>query len=110
MVNGSLATSWTIDKEGHRLVPVRGVAYDQNRAVFSSTSSWLLGRNIYPLPDEQCDLLSLLNGEDSWGSVVEQCAKETGREAHAVRDELTPLLQSLYEERFVLLRGEAVHA
>ncbi|MEC9071022.1 MAG: tryptophan 7-halogenase, partial [Myxococcota bacterium] len=109
-VNGDLATSWTIDKEGHCLVPVRGVAYDQSRAVFSSTSSWLLGRNIYPLPDSQCDLLELFNGQSSWGEVVERHASKAGKDAQSARDELTPLLRSLYEERFVLLRGESAHA
>ena len=101
VVNGSLESSFRIDKASHSLVEIRGVAYDQDRAVFSSTSSWLLGRNLYPLEQADCELLELCDGSKTWAEVVESATSE--------RDVLARRLSSLHQERFVLLRGEVVN-
>lgn len=105
VVNGKLEESWHIDADSHRVLPVRGLAYDQERPVFSSTSSWLLGRNLHPLPPASCDLLELCDGRSSWGDVLGRHAERAGVSVDAARAELTPRLRSLYDERFVLLRG-----
>ena len=101
VVNGSVESSYRIDKASHSLEEIRGVAYDQERAVFSSTSSWLLGRNLFPLEDADCELLELCDGSKTWGEVLETAESEP--------EVLAERLSSLYEERFVLLRGEVVN-
>lgn len=101
VINGSLESSYRIDKATHSLEEIRGVAYDQDRAVFSSTSSWLLGKNLFPLEDADCELLELCDGSKTWGEVLETAESEP--------EVLAERLSSLYEERFVLLRGEVVN-
>jgi hypothetical protein len=101
--NGSLEQTWTIDQKSHQLVPVRGITYDQMRPVFSSTSSWLLGRNIQPLDDEAWRLVEAMDGQRAWGEVVRQTtgAAAPGDEARAA---VTATLQKLCAENLVLLR------
>jgi halogenation protein CepH len=101
VVNGSLESSYRIDKDSHTLLEVRGVAYDQDRTVFSSTSSWLLGRNLYPLDATDCDLLALCDGSRTWAQIKERADGDG-----AVLEER---LTSLHGERFVLLRGESAN-
>jgi 2-polyprenyl-6-methoxyphenol hydroxylase-like FAD-dependent oxidoreductase len=102
VVNGNLESAFRIDKDSHSLQEVRGVAYDQDRTVFSSTSSWLLGRNLYPLDDASCDLLDLCDGSTPWAQII--------RQADVDAEILTERLASLHGERFVLLRGESTSA
>ena len=109
VLNGTLETSWTIDKDSHTLRAVRGISYDQDRTVFSSTSSWLLGRNLYPLADDACDLLELCDGKTPWSHVISQHAERTGASVDEVRADLTRRLEALWDDRFVLLRGEVAH-
>jgi halogenation protein CepH len=106
-INGSLESSWTIDPEEHVLTPVRGVSYDQDRTVFSSTASWLLGRNIYPVEGASLSLIERVDGSASWGQIVEKHAKEHGIDIEESRKTLTPVLGSLCEENLVLLRSYA---
>ncbi|WP_189523967.1 hypothetical protein, partial [Mesorhizobium sp. M3A.F.Ca.ET.174.01.1.1] len=72
VVNGRLESSWQFNREKHLLEQIRGVTFDRNRPVFSSTSSWLLGRNIAALQNEAWDVLKLVDGQQSWSSIVGQ--------------------------------------
>ena len=104
--NGTLESSWQINGEGHRLEPVRGMTYDQSRPVFSSTSSWLLGRNLHPLDALSCELIERLDGSTAWGAVLQDIAEARGCSLDEVRDNFTPVLSSLCQERLVLLRTQ----
>ncbi|RZM00077.1 MAG: hypothetical protein EOO88_59015, partial [Pedobacter sp.] len=70
VINGRLETSWQFDKDKHFLEQIRGVTFDRNRPVFSSTSSWLLGRNIATLNDDAWRLLNLIDGKKTWQTIV----------------------------------------
>lgn len=96
IVNGRLESTWRIDRASHKLEPIRGIIFDRDRPVFSSTSSWLLGRNVAPLDDSACDLLELMDGKAPWSSIV---SKFSGEASEIV----TPLLA----EDYVLVRSRA---
>jgi flavin-dependent dehydrogenase len=104
MVNGKLESSWRFNRENHTLEAVRGVTFDLDRPVFSSTSSWLLGRNIAPLSDEACDLLELLDGQTAWSSIVHQYAARRGLPADQGREAAAEIIAGLLAENFVLVR------
>lgn len=107
VVNGRLESSWQFNREKHLLEQIRGVTFDRNRPVFSSTSSWLLGRNIAALKNEAWDVLKLVDGQQSWSSIVGQYTaaqkEETGQDCGAVSD----IIAFLLAERFVLVRDRA---
>jgi flavin-dependent dehydrogenase len=107
VVNGRLESSWQFNREKHVLEQVRGVTFDRDRPVFSSTSSWLLGRNIAALKNEAWDLLKLVDGRSSWSSIVGQYAAaqmgEAGQDGAAASAIIAPLLA----EKFVLVRDRA---
>ena len=105
--NGALASSWQIDGESHTLQAIRGIVYDQERPVFSSTSSWLLGRNIHALDDEAADLLARMDGKRTWGALLAEQAAETGGDVEALRAAVQPVLQRLAAERLVLVEAGA---
>ena len=94
VLNGNLDTSWLIDGDSHTLEPVRGVTFDDSRPIFSSTSSWLLGRNIVALDDKSWELVNLLDGKSSVGEVLERFGADDGRER----------MQNLCKEKLVLLQ------
>ena len=100
--NGALETSWAIDGESHRLRPIRGVAYDSERPIFSSTSSWLLGRNLHEVTDDEADLLAKMDGQRTWEDILNMFALETGSDRATVRDQLEPLLAALSERGLFL--------
>jgi len=106
-INGTLESSWTIDPEERVLTPVRGVVYDQERTVFSSTASWLLGRNIHPMEGAPLSLIERVDGQTSWGDIIAQHAKDCGEGLAQAREELTPILGTLCEENLILLRSYA---
>ena len=87
LLNGKLAESWVIDGGRHTLEPVRGLAYDEDRPVFSSTSSWLLGRNIHPL------------SADAWALAQ----KLDGRKVGDLAPKEQAVLREMLEENLVLL-------
>ncbi len=93
LLNGQLAESWLIDGASHTLQPVRGVSFDEDRPVFSSTSSWLLGRNIHPLDDDAWALAQDLDGR-SWGELAAQGARES-------------VLQRMVDEHLVLFEEQS---
>ncbi|MES2937609.1 MAG: NAD(P)/FAD-dependent oxidoreductase [Pseudomonadota bacterium] len=107
VVNGRLESSWQFNRAKHLLEQVRGVTFDRERPVFSSTSSWLLGRNIAALKKDAWDLLKLVDGRKSWSSIVGQytAAQEggAGQDGEAVSKIVAPLLA----EKFVLVRDRA---
>ncbi|MEE2751375.1 MAG: hypothetical protein VX519_08085, partial [Myxococcota bacterium] len=108
VLNGDLDTSWQIDGDTHRLEPVRGVTFDESRPVFSSTSSWLLGRNIVALDDASWNLVQLLDGSSSLGEVLDRYVDANG--SGGTREEGRVLMEALCEEKLVLLRTQAVPA
>ncbi len=95
--NGELESSFTIDADSHTLRAVRGITYDQQRPVFSSTSSWLLGRNLHALDDDACALIEAMDGARTWGEVVEAAGGD--------RERCTSLLRGLCDENLVLLKA-----
>jgi hypothetical protein len=97
VVNGRLESTWRINRQSHTLEPIRGISFDLERPVFSSTSSWLLGRNVAPLDEHACALLALMDGKAPWSSIVQRYSGGKTRAAEI----LSPLLA----ERFVLVRG-----
>lgn len=105
VVNGRLDESCVIDHGSHTLKQVSGVAYDEDRPVFSSTSSWLLGRNFAPIEGEALALANLLDGERSWSEVLDVWASQHDCEEDAAAAHLGPVLHQLWDERLVLLRG-----
>ena len=104
-VNGTLDDGCVIDDERHALRRVRGIAYDEDRPVFSSTASWLLGRNFAELAPEQVTLLDLTGGKARWGDVLGHWAQATGCSHEEARDALAPTLEALCAEKFVLLHA-----
>lgn len=105
VVNGRLESTWRINRQRHTLEPIRGIFFDRERPVFSSTSSWLLGRNIAPLDDGACDLLRLMDGETPWSSIVGRYAEETGLPAEQARQRASETAARLLAEDYVLVRS-----
>jgi hypothetical protein len=85
---------------------VHGVTFDRERPVFSSTSSWLLGRNVARLPDEAYGLLELMDGTSSWGSIVSKYGEREGLSPDEARARTGEIVASLLAEDYVLLRNE----
>ncbi len=107
IVNGRLESTWRIDRESHALAPLHGVTFDRERPVFSSTSSWLLGKNIAQLPDEACRLLGLMDGTAPWASIVNKYAEEQGLTPSEGRARTSEIVAPLLAEEYVLLRSAA---
>ena len=85
-------------------MPIRGVTYDENRPVFSTSASWLLGRNIHPLEDAALSLLECFDQKISWGEVVQAHASREGLAEADARAVLQAQLEPLVDENIVLLR------
>ena len=105
--NGALETSWQIDGESHTLQAIRGIVYDQERPVFSSTSSWLLGRNIHALDDDAADLLARMDGDRTWGELLAEQAAESGQDIESLRTSVQPVLQRLAADQLVLVQAHS---
>jgi hypothetical protein len=105
--NGALETSWQIDGESHTLQAIRGIVYDQERPVFSSTSSWLLGRNIHALDDDAADLLARMDGDRTWGELLAEQAAESGQDIESLRTSVQPVLQRLAADKLVLVQAHS---
>jgi flavin-dependent dehydrogenase len=104
IVNGRLESTWRFDRESHTLAPVHGVTFDRERPVFSSTSSWLLGRNVASLPDEACRLLELMDGTASWASIVSKYIEQEGLSPEEGRAKTSEIVAPLLADDYVLLR------
>lgn len=104
VVNGRLEASCTIDGPTHKLKPVEGIAYDSDRPVFSSTSSWLLGRNFAPMTGAALELLRAVDGHRTWGQIVEQQATRQGIRVADADARLRPVMAELQSEQYVLFR------
>lgn len=105
IVNGRLESTWRINRKSHTLEPIRGVSFDRDRPVFSSTSSWLLGRNIAPLDDSACQLLELMDGESSWSSIVGKYAGAARLPLEQGRKKASEVMAPLLAENYVLVQS-----
>jgi halogenation protein CepH len=105
IVNGRLESTWRINRKSHTLEPIRGITFDRERPVFSSTSSWLLGRNVAPLDDSACNLLNLMDGEVPWSSIVSEYSEEAGLPLEEGRKRTWEIVTPLLAEEFVLVRS-----
>jgi flavin-dependent dehydrogenase len=103
VVNGTLESTWRINRQSHTLEPIRGISFDRERPVFSSTSSWLLGRNIAQLDDSACDLMRLMDGETPWSSIVERYVSEASLPAEQGRRQASEIVGRLLAEDYVLV-------
>ena len=104
-VNGTLESTWRIDRDKHTLEPIRGVVFDRERPVFSSTTSWLMGRNVAPLAAEGCELLELMDGERTWSSIVEAYSRNNDIAPERGREKAEEVIASLLDENYVLVRS-----
>jgi len=105
VLNGELAHSWSVDGEAHALTPVRGIAFDAERPIFSSTSSWLLGRNIFPLEGLSWEMAEFINGERSWAAILSCVAHARGTEVDTVRKDAVEAVNALAAQELVTLRS-----
>ncbi len=104
-INGCLEESCIIDEDSHKLRRVHGVHFDMEKPIFSSTVSWLLGRNFTPMADQEVNLLTLVNGVRTWSEVLTAFANRSGFSPRRAEAELSPVLEKLCQENFVLLRS-----
>ncbi|HEY0462306.1 MAG TPA: NAD(P)/FAD-dependent oxidoreductase [Pyrinomonadaceae bacterium] len=107
LVNGRLESTWRINRESHTLEPLRGVTFDRERPIFSSTSSWLLGRNVAPLDESSCSLLELMDGETPWASIVSKYSAEAGLPFQQGREKTSEIVNPLLAQDYVLVRSRA---
>ncbi len=105
IVNGRLESTWRINRQSHRLEPLRGISFDRDRPVFSSTSSWLLGRNVAPLDAGAFDLLELMDGEAPWSSIVSKYSGAASLPLEQGRTRASEIVTPLLAENYVLVRG-----
>ena len=103
VANGTLESTWNIDRDSHKLRPIRGITYDRERPVFSSTGSWLMGRNVAALDDEACDLLELMDGSTPWSTVVAKFGQAAGLTLDAAQKSARKAVEGLLAEQFVLI-------
>ena len=108
VLNGEKAQSWSVDGDSHVLVPVKGIAFDAERPIFSSTSSWLLGRNIYPLERLDWCMAEAIDGERTWAEVLDLVAKSESCSVEMIREAVTLSVRKLAAEELVTLRTARV--
>ncbi|HEX7838420.1 MAG TPA: NAD(P)/FAD-dependent oxidoreductase [Kofleriaceae bacterium] len=106
IVNGRLESTWRINRKSHTLEPIRGMTYDLDRPVFSSTSSWLLGRNISVLDDGACRLLELIDGETAWSSIIRKYASAARLPLDEGRSQASQIAMHLLAADYVLVRRD----
>jgi len=104
IVNGRLESTCRIDRATHTLERIRGVSFDRDRPVFSSTSSWLLGRNVAPLDDGASKLLDLMDGETPWASIVDRYCTHAGLSLDQGRARTSEIVSPLLAGDYVLVR------
>jgi halogenation protein CepH len=104
VLNGERAHSWSVDGDAHVLRPVRGVAFDAERPVFSSTSAWLLGRNIFPLEGLAWELAELVDGQRNWAEILATLAHTQSVEVDSVRKAATEAVNALAAQELMTLR------
>ena len=83
---------------------MQGIAYDADRPIFSSTSSWLLGRNLHQVDDVAAEILVEMDGKRTWRTLLEDRARTSGQDYASVRRNLEPVLNELCESGLVLQR------
>ncbi len=107
IVNGKLESTWRINRDSHMLEPLRGISFDRDRPVFSSTSSWLMGRNVAPLDDSAFDLLELMDGKSQWSSIVSKYSGVAGLPLEQGKKRTSEIVTPLLAEDYVLVREQA---
>lgn len=107
VVNGKLESTWRINRASHTLEPIRGITFDRERPVFSSTSSWLLGKNVAPLDDSASNLLDLMDGETPWSSIVSKYSAAEGLPLEQGKERTSEIVTPLLTEDFVLVLSRA---
>jgi flavin-dependent dehydrogenase len=105
VVNGTLESTWRINRASHTLEAIRGVTFDRDRPVFSSTSSWLLGRNVAQLDDSACNLLALMDGEAPWSSIVGKYAGAASVPVEQGKQLASEIVTRLLAGDYVLVRN-----
>jgi flavin-dependent dehydrogenase len=106
VLNGERTESWEVDGEAHVLVPVHGISFDEERPIFSSTSSWLLGKNIYPLDEAGWRLVQVVDGKRSWKEILQDLALTQGEAVEQIRPAVRAQLERLVAERLVYIKAE----
>lgn len=107
IVNGRLEATWRFNRKNHTLEPIRGITFDRDRPVFSSTSSWLMGRNVAPLDNSACALLELIDGEVPWSSIVNKYSGKAGLAPDEAQKRLLEIVTPLLADDYVLVRSQA---
>lgn len=107
IVNGRLESTWRFNRKNHTLEPIRGITFDRDRPVFSSTSSWLLGRNIAPLEDSAYTLLELIDGEVPWSSIVNRYSRAARLAPDQAQQRMSEIVSPLLADDYVLVRSNA---
>lgn len=107
IVNGRLESTWRINRKSHTLESIRGVTFDRDRPVFSSTSSWLLGRNVAVLDNSTCHLLELIDGETPWSVIVRKYAGGARLPLEDGRSQASQIVTRLLAADYVLVRHGA---
>ena len=103
--NGRVSHACVIDDEAHVLRRERGIAYDEDRPVFSSTASWLLGRNFAPLSASAVELLEAAGDGRPWGELIEDLAETWYVSRDEADVEGRRVLEELLGEAFVRLHA-----
>ncbi len=106
VVNGVLNSTYRVNGKSHTLEPIRGITFDRERPVFSSTSSWLMGRNVAQLDDQICDFLELMDGDTPWSSIVSKFAGDAGLPPDQGRAKAAEIMAPLLAEEYVLVRSQ----
>ena len=104
VVNGTLSSTCVIESDTHTLKPVRGIMFDEDRPVFSSTASWLLGKNFSEMNTEALSVLDLLHNDRCWSEVLEMWGKQKGMSVQSASASISPIVRALLDERFVRIR------
>ncbi len=100
-INGEFLKSFEIDDNTHCLNPVSVIAYDINQPVFSSTSSWLLGRNASVLNSLQADLAERIDGKKCWETILNEWADSEPQDSIRERKHAAETIQELIQLQLI---------
>ncbi len=104
VVNGTLSSTCVIESETHTLKQVRGILFDEDRPVFSSTASWLLGKNFSEMSPEALAVLDFLDGEREWSDVVLSWGQEKELYGEKAHEAIDPIVSMLLTEGFIRIQ------
>ncbi len=104
-INGKLEQSCVIDEESHTLQQVKGIHFDMEKPIFSSTVSWLLGKNFTPMDEPELLLLSHIDGRRTWSQVLEEVADTLGTSPETAEADMVPILERLCDDKYIVLEA-----